>query len=115
MAYNYDSSGGRAVVSLILYRAYPGYYYALEVGMPERPVRFGEGDTPRDAVENLEGTPYQGADFRCEGPPPRKLPDYFDLGDEDDYEIMACTEEDLEEAAGVYARDQVECGTGCGE
>ena len=34
---------------------------AVETGMPEQPVQIGTGNTPREALENLQATPIQSA------------------------------------------------------
>jgi hypothetical protein len=43
-------------MSIVTYKTPDGYYYALEINMPEMPVRFGEGASIVEAVRDLEAT-----------------------------------------------------------
>jgi hypothetical protein len=87
-------------MSLILYKTDLPYYYALEIGMPEQPVSFGEGPSPAEAVDSMVGTQYQSADFGCRAPVNSALGIYFDLGHSDP--IYDCTDEEYEEAEEAF-------------
>jgi len=86
-------------MSIVMYRTstVPHYYYALEIGMPEDTVSFGEGDSPAGAVRNLEPTQYQSAYFGCRGPANSRLAELFDL-DIDDAIIDDCTDSEEQDA-----------------
>ena len=93
-------------MSIYTYKTESDYFYAVEIGMPESPVRFGEGDSPENAVENLEPTQYQSADFSCRGPSNKGLARYFTLHLDDDEQIIDCTPEEEDAAEAAYERLQ---------
>lgn len=87
-------------MSLILYKTDLPYYYALEVGMPEQPVSFGEGPSPAEAVDSMVGTQYQSADFGCCAPANSALGEYFFLGHDDP--LYDCTDEEYAEGEEAF-------------
>ena len=89
-------------MSIIMYKTNTPYYYAVEIGMPEDAVNFGEGWTPGEAVINMQPTQYQSAYFGCRGPANSRLEELFDLDLDDDDSIFDCTEEEEEEAERAY-------------
>ena len=89
-------------MTICMYKTESDYFYAVEIGMPESPVRFGEGDSPENAVKNLEMTQYQSADFSCRAPSNKGLARYFDLGLDEDEQIIDCTPEEESAAEDAY-------------
>ena len=44
-----------------VFRTPDHYFYAIETGQPEQPVRIGQGATIRAAIRDLSDTPIQSA------------------------------------------------------
>ena len=88
-------------MSVVMYKTASNYFYALEIGIPNETVLFGEGCSPQEAVSRMQKTQYQAAHFGCIGPANSRLAELFDL--DIDEEIIDCTE--AEEDAAAEALD----------